>query len=276
MNHFTGKERDAETGLDYFLARYYSGAQGRFISADLPLIDQRTDHPQSWNLYSYARNNPLKYVDEDGRSTHTDWSGYVVAVYNDGDLGIYRHISLDNWDGNSILPKEGSGIERMGETQWWDEFLNPEKKKILPGVRIDFGASFDDLISMLNEEARESLPGQLAQKSLPGGRFDIKSKSPFLDSKVGRLLNGKCVTLRSAGNYLAGLNAASIGIPAKQIRDTAGALQNWGALGVALHKLLGLSFGEEIPYAQRQIDLGIEAGKKIYVEDLIKRMTIGK
>jgi RHS repeat-associated protein len=37
---FTGKERDAETGLDYFGARYFSGAQGRFTSPDLPLIDQ--------------------------------------------------------------------------------------------------------------------------------------------------------------------------------------------------------------------------------------------
>jgi RHS repeat-associated protein len=34
LSHSTGKERDAETGLDYFLARYYSGAQGRFLSPD--------------------------------------------------------------------------------------------------------------------------------------------------------------------------------------------------------------------------------------------------
>ena len=33
---FTGKERDAETGLDYFGARYMSAAQGRFTSPDLP------------------------------------------------------------------------------------------------------------------------------------------------------------------------------------------------------------------------------------------------
>lgn len=33
---FTGKERDAESGLDYFAARYFSGAQGRFTSPDKP------------------------------------------------------------------------------------------------------------------------------------------------------------------------------------------------------------------------------------------------
>jgi RHS repeat-associated protein len=53
---FTGKERDTETALatnlDYFGARYYSGAQGRFLSPDEPFADQRTEDPQSWNLYS--------------------------------------------------------------------------------------------------------------------------------------------------------------------------------------------------------------------------------
>jgi RHS repeat-associated protein len=64
---FTSKERDAETGLDYFLARYYSGAQGRFTSPDKPFADQTPSDPQSWNLYSYTRNNPLRYVDPSGR-----------------------------------------------------------------------------------------------------------------------------------------------------------------------------------------------------------------
>ncbi|MCU1273493.1 MAG: repeat-associated core domain protein [Bryobacterales bacterium] len=63
---FTSKERDSETGLDYFEARYLSSAQGRFTSVDPPLIDQHAEEPQSWNLYSYARNNPLRYIDPTG------------------------------------------------------------------------------------------------------------------------------------------------------------------------------------------------------------------
>jgi RHS repeat-associated protein len=63
---FTGKERDAETGLDYFGARYFSGAQGRFTSPDPLLNSGRPWEPQSWNRYAYALNNPLKYVDPDG------------------------------------------------------------------------------------------------------------------------------------------------------------------------------------------------------------------
>jgi RHS repeat-associated protein len=63
---FTGKERDAETGLDYFGARYMSSAQGRFTSPDRPFADQHVANTQSWNLYSYTRNNPLSFVDENG------------------------------------------------------------------------------------------------------------------------------------------------------------------------------------------------------------------
>lgn len=66
MQLFTGKERDAETGLHYFGARYLSGAQGRFTSPDEPLIDRNPTDPQSWNLYSYVRNNPLIFSDPTG------------------------------------------------------------------------------------------------------------------------------------------------------------------------------------------------------------------
>jgi RHS repeat-associated protein len=63
---FTGKERDTETGLDFFEARYYSGAQGRFTGADEPFMGQYPYDPQSWNLYAYGLNNPLRYSDPSG------------------------------------------------------------------------------------------------------------------------------------------------------------------------------------------------------------------
>jgi RHS repeat-associated protein len=62
----SGKERDNETGLDYFGARYYSGAQGRFTSPDPMLNSGRPWDPRSWNRYSYVRNNPLVYTDPTG------------------------------------------------------------------------------------------------------------------------------------------------------------------------------------------------------------------
>jgi RHS repeat-associated protein len=64
----SGKERDAETGLDYFLARYYSGAQGRFLSVDPENAGAKRNDPQSWNAYAYSRNNPLSYTDPSGEA----------------------------------------------------------------------------------------------------------------------------------------------------------------------------------------------------------------
>ncbi len=64
---FTGKERDAETGLDYFGARYMSSAQGRFTSPDAVIMNRQLDDPQLWNKYAYVGNRPLTYIDPDGK-----------------------------------------------------------------------------------------------------------------------------------------------------------------------------------------------------------------
>ena len=90
----TERRRRSETGLDYFGARYFSGAQGRFASPDphsgslLHVLN-----PQRWNMYAYALNNPLAYTDPDGRdaiavvfskmAVHMGHAG-VGSVHHDG------------------------------------------------------------------------------------------------------------------------------------------------------------------------------------------------
>jgi RHS repeat-associated protein len=64
--HFTGQERDSESGLDNFTARYNSSNIGRFISPDPSNLSIDFWLPQTWNRYSYALNNPLKFVDRNG------------------------------------------------------------------------------------------------------------------------------------------------------------------------------------------------------------------
>lgn len=65
---FIGKERDAESGLDFFGARYYGPTLGRFTSIDpIKLTVARLYDPQRTNLYGYCRNSPLKYLDPDGK-----------------------------------------------------------------------------------------------------------------------------------------------------------------------------------------------------------------
>jgi RHS repeat-associated protein len=64
---FTGKERDAETGLDLMGARYYGNALGRFVTSDpLSIEMHRLIDPQQLNLYEYGRNNPLRFSDPTG------------------------------------------------------------------------------------------------------------------------------------------------------------------------------------------------------------------
>jgi RHS repeat-associated protein len=70
-HHFTGKERDSESGNDYFDARYYASTMGRFLSPDWsakiePVPYSKLDDPQSLNLYAYVMNNPLVRIDPDG------------------------------------------------------------------------------------------------------------------------------------------------------------------------------------------------------------------
>jgi RHS repeat-associated protein len=64
---FTGKERDAESGIDFFNARYMSSAQGRFTSPDPSRLSAVFGNPQTWNMYTYGYNNPLQFVDKNGR-----------------------------------------------------------------------------------------------------------------------------------------------------------------------------------------------------------------
>ena len=78
--YFTGKERDAESGNDYFGARYYSSAMGRFMSPDWsakvePVPYAKMDDPQSLNLYAYVQNNPLTNRDADGHWCVLGWVG---------------------------------------------------------------------------------------------------------------------------------------------------------------------------------------------------------
>jgi len=93
---FSGHERDADTGLDYFGARYYRADLGRFTTVDPGHVNGSVDDPQSWNAYAYARNNPLRYTDPDGRTYQVCAKGVDCSFVSDA-----------SWEG--AMGKAGGG-----------------------------------------------------------------------------------------------------------------------------------------------------------------------
>ena len=88
---FTGHERDAETALDYFGARYYRADLGRFATVDPELnIKGALLDPQRWNRYAYVTNNPLKYTDPDGKNPLLIMGGIGAVVY----AGWNAHVNV--------------------------------------------------------------------------------------------------------------------------------------------------------------------------------------
>lgn len=135
VSSITGKERDSETGLDYFGARYYGSNMGRFMTPDpLPWIHwqngNRDDqqrfaayiaNPQNFNMYAYVLNNPLNKTDPTGMNacgtkddssckvtiTITDRSKDAKGNYNDqytnvANQGNYNATAVVNVNGKDV------------------------------------------------------------------------------------------------------------------------------------------------------------------------------
>jgi RHS repeat-associated protein len=170
---FDGYERDAETGLDFAQARYFSSVQGRFTSPDIPFADQYEYDPQSWNLYAFVINNPLKYDDP---------------------LGLWKRVKTD--DGREIYEaEEGDTLTSLGEV------LGTSAKRVVNffdgNTKVEQGTYYDvtALVGQLNKEEQffDSLqkavdnfldgPGRGFDFQLPQQRFD--PTTPFTQHYPG-------------------------------------------------------------------------------------------
>jgi hypothetical protein len=257
-----------------------NSTSSRWYSVD-PLADQFAQY----SPYNFCLNNPIKFVDANGMaatSTHTDSLGNVLAVFNDGDNGVYKH------DGNSTaasVTKDHSkkntsaGGTKMGETEYWDEFINPDNNK--PEGRIDFGQTWDKAIDKLHDDALDMDLMGIAKESHLHGALDLKNNTEYAPHgpMTGKLYNGKYMSARSAGNFLAGANGRSgtyfgCYISLLTYMKLAGALQqNQYSTGNAVKIFfLGTSYGSapyygEMEYSGRMIINGWHGGLKLLKDE---------
>ena len=123
-NHykFTGTERDAETGLDYFGARFYAGTLGRFLTSDpLMVSGTRMLNPQLLNLYAYVGNNPTNFLDPTGRERMPQ--AYFEALRDlhkeaqddaNREIQAYRNGQRGGF-GNEVLVKTAANLQEKYE-----------------------------------------------------------------------------------------------------------------------------------------------------------------
>lgn len=130
---FTGHERDqANLGSgsfnlpDYFHARFYDKA-GRFLSVD-PIDSADPRFPQSWNRYSYTRNNPLTRIDPDGRSD---------MYFDPDDSGGVIRLRINVWYDRASVDRE---LVRGSTVRVRTEKSISEARAIFAtaGIRLDF------------------------------------------------------------------------------------------------------------------------------------------
>jgi len=125
-NHykFTGKERDAESGLDMFGARYYGSSLGRFMTPDWAAKPTAVPYasfgnPQSLNLYSYVNNNPTTTRDPDGHCLED------ACVIEGGIVITAMAVSyLSSPPGQQMLHNAVSGITSLGSSI--SSFFHPD------------------------------------------------------------------------------------------------------------------------------------------------------
>jgi RHS repeat-associated protein len=108
-HHFTSYERDAESGSDYALNRRYSSTVGRFNQSDQYRSSGYMIDPQSWNRFTYARNNAINRVDPLGLE-----DGDPDGTYGDPDE-IGAHLSTGPSGGASgAVPGVYGGDPNVG------------------------------------------------------------------------------------------------------------------------------------------------------------------
>ncbi len=152
---FVGKEKDIETGLYYFGARYMKPENGRFISPDIVgPVDPRTsktnykmlENPQKLNAYAYSLNNPYRYIDPQGLfeisivdTGQRNAPTYGAKITVIGDNGKIVEVRGSTWP-NPNNPSPG-----IAEGAYDAIYSSTGHKGITNGIRLENGGEIPTL-----------------------------------------------------------------------------------------------------------------------------------
>ncbi len=153
LERFTGKERDTEENLnlDYFGARYYDTALGRWHSVD----PKAKDFP-AWSPYNYTLNNPLNMVDPDGQAPLDD-------IYFDSETGTTDIVRTDEPDQLFVDGKRAGGTD----VSFWEEGA-----KTYNSYDNMFASTFGD--RLLNDSYYSNLMSGASRPEIRKGLFDAR------------------------------------------------------------------------------------------------------
>jgi RHS repeat-associated protein len=211
---FTGKERDSESGNDYFGLRYFGAPTGRFMSPDSIANDWELANPQTWNRYVYARNNPLIYIDPDGASVELICTGGNAAQ-----CAAQRQAAL-------AALQNAVGNKQAADSLYINEVKDGDNTRYFVGIKGDVGA-FENLSSGAKDlgelvGAKQVVEFGLTDKELPGAGAGQASFT-YQPGEIGNanprvLVNPSLVA--SASNFFQGTLFGGFRFGPGRIRDT--------------------------------------------------------
>ena len=199
------------------------------VSCIFMQVDPMAEKYYGMTPYGYCAGSPVMMVDKSGKeySTHTDKNGKVLAVYKDGDLGVYRHdnaMCKADFSQNYSSEDTSAGGELVGYSLQEESFSSFEG---VDNLRIKFNSA--ELTDKVTEIVRSN-PSiiQYALKARAHGDWDLKTKV-----KNGSLLFGKYASPRDAGNFAAGMISQSKGDNISFIIDF-----GYGAYNICKNKMI--------------------------------------
>jgi hypothetical protein len=158
--------------LDYFGARYYASAQGRFTSTDPSRKSIKVINPQTWNRYNYTLNNPLRYVDENGKWPTETHNEIIRTAFRTLDPELLRHIQR----GSESVDILGANPKTLYE-------YNAPQHAMTPGYKVrEMGGNLEKAKAWAKNEATHFINANMSQAK------DYYQKSNQTNDEASKLI----------------------------------------------------------------------------------------